>query len=335
MKQRRLRRAAFTLIELLVVMAIIATLMGLLLPAVQKVREAAYRTQCRNHLRQIGLAVANHEATIRYLPMGGYLNPTASSTNPSSRYAPFSGIGLTPPPPTVNSPQTGKDQQWSWAYALLPYLEQENAFNYDNTVAADNALRAYPVSLFACPSRRTPTQFGSVFLSDYIGNGGVATGSTTSGTAQGVGAFVLDGNSQVSSGRMRNGSSNTMIVGEKCVSIGGVGVSGSNGYIGGDPGDKTGIYYGYTGDTIAFAFPTGGPLQDPRPMAPSITIYQVSMGGNTTISNLGYGSAHTAGMNAVFGDGSVRGINYGISPLIFQAISNRNNTNVVDLSDLQ
>lgn len=119
------QRLAFTLIELLVVIAIIAVLVGLLLPAVQKVREAANRMSCTNNLKQIGLACHNYHGANEKFPRGGNYNPIDALTNP--KYA-----GSDPATGFSYGSQHYRGSRGSWLYSILPYLEQDGLYNYQN-----------------------------------------------------------------------------------------------------------------------------------------------------------------------------------------------------------
>jgi prepilin-type N-terminal cleavage/methylation domain-containing protein/prepilin-type processing-associated H-X9-DG protein len=139
---RRPRRA-FTLIELLVVIAIIAVLIGLLLPAVQKVREAAARSQCQNNLKQVSLGIHLYYDSYQVFP-----------------------------PAFTNAPAPAPN--WGWGTWILPFIEQNNLFQALNptaTVLSVNAATTNPLKVYACPSDPGPAinpNFSGYAKSNYV-----------------------------------------------------------------------------------------------------------------------------------------------------------------------
>ena len=136
---QRGKTSAFTLVELLVVIAIIGVLIARLLPAVQAAREASRRANCKNQIKQMMLAMLNHESALRMFPTGG-IGPYPQLEN-----------YLTP---GGDRPLTGHKQGLSWAFQILPYIEGANIHNLASTAR----LEQTPVANYFCPSRRGPTQ---------------------------------------------------------------------------------------------------------------------------------------------------------------------------------
>ena len=287
------RRSAFTLIELLVVIAIIAILIALLVPAVQKVRESANRASCSNNLKQIGLALHGYHDRMKALPPGYY------------DLAPW--------------PNNDAGPGWGWASFILSDLEQlplQRQIDYTQSVGSNNpgivAARAQPLSIFICPSDRPLDTFtvtdggaGSWIMAhgSYVacnGNDGVDDNSTPPHT----GAFVR----AVKGFRfadITDGLSSTFFVGERCTTMSlsaWAGVPSPNAQVPSvrAPGDYSGgsaLVLGHCGPHM----PNDNIVTDADAMS----------------------SAHTAGVQFLYGDGSVRIVLNSVSQFTYDALATR------------
>lgn len=203
----------FTLIELLVVIAIIAILVALLLPAVQQAREAARRSQCKNALKQIGIALHSYHDVHNTMPPG-YVSRGVSSTDPASAET---ALGF------------------SWATMILPFADYANLyetfnFSLDSNEPANLSSGQTSLSFFRCPSDPSQERFtmkdssGST-ITDTLGNplelatanyvGIIGYGSLSMTPGDPAGPGILYRNSKVQFRDITDGTSNTIMAGER------------------------------------------------------------------------------------------------------------------------
>jgi len=330
------RGRGFTLIELLVVIAIIAVLIALLLPAVQQAREAARRSQCKNNLKQQGLALHNYHDTYTAFPMGS----------------------------TTNTSGNGYRTVANWRFPLLPYLEQAELFNLAaKAAAAGTFINFYPkgnvahtvsdynaytqpflnkvLQVYACPSSAVPNvyEYSANFAGKgtqrikYVGISGAyddPAGRESACFADSYGGHPCSNGGLLinESSRIRDftdGTSNTMIIGEQSGNArNNLRISNYHSGWGGMGGDSH-------VDTVARIL-----QRNPPPAKPSIWAAGVvaiahipnpvsvgAEGNNDYRPNIPLSSFHTGGVHVLLADGAVRFVSDNISLATFQKLATR------------
>lgn len=270
-------RRAVSLIELLVVLAILALLIALLLPAVQKVREAAARAKCANNLKQVGLALHNHHDQFDRFPSGGI----RFNEGPTYLY----GV-----------PAVGPVQNAGWPFQLLPFVDQDNLYR------SPALVKSTPVPLYFCPSRREPLTINGHAVIDYqSATTPWRTDPNDFGPTYGI---VVRGPARTAVADVTDGLSNTLAIGEKRLD--------PATYLAGSWYDDNGPAAGWSNDFIG-----------------DVTYGLARDGADTP--QIRFGSAHPSGASAVFGDGSVRVLSYGLDAATLIALGDRRDGAVVNL----
>ncbi len=326
-----MRKRAFTLVELLVVITIIGILMSLLLPAVQSAREAARRAQCQNNLKQLGLAVLNHHDSQEWFPSGGW------------------GWLWVGEPERGTGPDQPGGWAFNILSYIEQQALRDMGLNLTGA-ARTNAIITRcqtPIAIFFCPTRRRPGVFPDYHSeyktasssgmripfsarSDYAINCGdqsynelfggppdLATGDNPDYIEWRNHVEILAKHtgiayerSEVNLAKVKDGASNTFLIGEKYVN--------PDLYLtGGDSADNENMYVGYDNDMYRTTYPGyNGPRQD----TPGVTSPWI------------FGSAHPGALHFVFCDGHVRPIAYSIDREIFRRLGNRQDKLPVDMS---
>lgn len=319
-----MRRRAFTLIELLVVIAIIAVLIALLLPAVQQAREAARRSQCKNNLKQLGLALFNYEESMRCFPLGSY--------------QPFFKVP-------------------NWRGQILPYLDQApvyNKFDFVNGSFSGNGLTStntvlanLSMPVYVCPSSSlnptvsdgTATYNNSqrTLMHMYVGISGSypdPAGRTVGSTSNYGGYYTNNGSllhHQITRQRdLTDGGSNVFLLGEQSGRVGLIDLRSA--YYGGWTGSKFDVDGSTDTIPVSGSYPAGRDSWGTGLTSIQYAINSKTTAGgsdNTWDPNTILNSFHVGGIHVLMGDGAVRFISNSTDFLTVRKLAARDDGQVV------
>jgi prepilin-type N-terminal cleavage/methylation domain-containing protein len=312
------RRCGFTLIELLVVIGIIGVLIGLLLPAVQRVREAGNRAECRNNIKQLGMAFLHHLDTRRHFPPGG------QDGNPPPNYT------------SQGFPALGTQQTGGWGFNILPFLGMENAWSGGHATTNPDRVRVaigavHPV--FFCPTRRQPMVMpyqSPPSPSNFLTDAGIKASEHPPVAQTDYAASNREGNGIVREtyhkelvriGDVTNGVSNALMLGEKRLNLA---ILGQN-----QEDDNQGYAVGWDEDTIRSTSPNSS--NDGGPPLPDFRRFSTDQYHD--IGQKRFGSSHQVFFQACFADGSVHSISYTINPTVFSYLGDITTHNVIPDGD--